>query len=76
VIKVGLKSSKGQPRDRSFLILLLPTEHLGHLTMFKMQDLRGHSDTRMTQKYAKLDPRRFADEAAQIFDNLSTDKVA
>jgi hypothetical protein len=32
------------------------------VSLFKVQGLLGHSDTRMTQKYAKLDPRRVADE--------------
>lgn len=37
----------------------------------KVQELLGHSDTRVTQKYAKLDPRRVADEVAEIFDALA-----
>jgi site-specific recombinase XerD len=45
------------------------------VSLFKVQELLGHSDTRMTQKYAKLDPRRVADEVAEIFDNLSTERV-
>ena len=44
------------------------------VSLFKVQ--LGHSDTRMTQKYAKLDPRRVADEVAQIFDNLSAERAA
>ena len=42
------------------------------MSLFKVQELLGHSDTRMTQKYAKLDPRRVADEVAAVFDSLST----
>jgi len=41
------------------------------VSLFKVQELLGHSDTRMTQKYAKLDPRRVADEVAAVFDALA-----
>jgi len=30
----------------------------------------------LTQKYAKLDPRRVADEVAAIFDNLNSERAA
>jgi hypothetical protein len=30
----------------------------------------------MTQKYAKLDPRRVADEVAAIFDSLNSERAA
>jgi site-specific recombinase XerC len=44
------------------------------VSLFKVQELLGHSDTRMTQKYAKLDPRRVADEVAQVFDALALER--
>src|SRR5712672_596886 len=46
------------------------------VSLFKVQELLGHADTRMTQKYAKLDPRRVADEVAAIFDNLNSERAA
>jgi site-specific recombinase XerC len=46
------------------------------VSLFKVQELLGHSDTRMPQKYAKLDPRRVADEVAAIFDNLNSERAA
>ena len=46
------------------------------MSLFKVQELLRYSDSRMTQKYSNLDPRRVADEVAAIFDNLSAEGVA
>jgi hypothetical protein len=63
--------------DHGVSIVGVPLDHRLYVprgvSLFKVQELLGHSDTRITQKYAKLDPRRVADEVAAIFDNLSSD---
>jgi integrase len=46
------------------------------VSLFKVQMLLGHSDPRMTQKYAKLAPGAVADEAAAVLDQLATERAA
>lgn len=40
------------------------------VSLYKVQRLLGHADPRMTMKYAKLEPRGVADEAAAVLDAL------
>jgi hypothetical protein len=42
------------------------------VSLFKVQQLLGHSTPTMTQKYAKLAPGEVADEAAAVLDQLAT----
>ena len=46
------------------------------MSLFKVQMLLGHSDPRMTQKYAKLAAGAVADEAAAVLDQLATERAA
>jgi integrase len=46
------------------------------VSLFKVQMLLGHSDPRMTQKYAKLAPGAVADEAAAVLDNIWSERAA
>jgi hypothetical protein len=41
-----------------------------------MRRLLGHADPTMTQKYAKLAPGAVSDEAAEILDQLATERAA
>jgi integrase len=43
-------------------------------SLFKAQELLGHADSKMTMKYAKLDPRRVADDVAAVFDALALER--
>jgi site-specific recombinase XerD len=46
------------------------------VSLFKVQMLLGHSDPRMTQKYAKLAPGAVADEAAAMLDGIWSERAA
>jgi integrase len=46
------------------------------VSLFKVQLLLGHSDPRMTQKYAKLAPGAVADEAAAVLDGIWSERAA
>jgi integrase len=46
------------------------------VSLFKVQMLLGHSDPRMTQKYAKLAPGAVADEAAAVLDGIWSERAA
>ena len=46
------------------------------VSLFKVQQLLGHSTSMMTQKYAKLAPGAVADEAAEILDQLAGERAA
>jgi site-specific recombinase XerD len=69
VIRHSIRQQSGVVALRSWLVQR-------GVSLFKVQELLGHSDTRMTQKYAKLDPRRVADEVAAVFDTLNSERVA
>jgi hypothetical protein len=44
------------------------------VSLFKVQQLLGHSTPTMTQKYAKLAPGAVADEAAAVLDALALER--
>ena len=44
------------------------------VSLQELQQLLGHSDPRMTQKYAKLAPGAVADEVAGVLDALSRER--
>jgi hypothetical protein len=44
------------------------------VSLFKVQQLLGHSTPMMIRKYAKLAPGAVADEAAEILDQLATER--
>jgi integrase len=46
------------------------------VSLFKVQQLLGHTTPMMTQKYAKLAPGSVADEAAEILDQLAVEMAA
>jgi integrase len=46
------------------------------VSLFKVQQLLGHSSPEMTQKYAKLAPASVADEAAAVLENIWSERAA
>jgi site-specific recombinase XerD len=46
------------------------------VSLFKVQQLLGHTTPMVTQKYAKLAQGAVADEAAEILDQLAVERAA
>jgi integrase len=46
------------------------------VSLFKVQQLLGHSSPEMTQKCAKLAPGSVADGVAAVLDQLATERAA